>query len=451
MSSSSWPNPIVLSPQTSLTAETGDGSLGALSEQILKNLVVGVVVQRPEGEIISANNAAGTILSLSMEQLYGRTSFDPSWHSVDEDGELLPGDRHPAMEAIQTAEAARKIMGIYSGSESVTWIDACSTPIFDSEMTLVGVSTSFIDITDQKKALESEIATKKYYERLSAEASDVSLTLGTDGRVLTASHPSEDLFGVPSENLSGQLFEDLISADEADGVRTLINNVSAATSSSGRMVIQLPQATDGLRAYDLSLKNLMSDPVTPFLLCTLRDVDQFFNLQADLAEANAELSRSITELKRAADIDGYLSEALEMLIRCQSLHEVGEVIWDCLYRVFVDSELALYLVDANGTDLRLFRQIGVGFDKTPVLSEKCWAIRTRHVHLNVRNGVRCEHHLPENCSVCLPFFFESRMVAWAQIQRDGEECELLEVAANKIFRRLLHSIPEKTLAEVIAP
>jgi hypothetical protein len=43
------------------------------------------------------------------------------------------------------------------------------------------------------------------------------------------------------------------------------------------------------------------------------------------------------------------------------------------------------------------------------------------------------------------------MVAWAQIQRDGEDCELLEVAANKIFRRLLHSIPEKTLAEVIAP
>jgi PAS domain S-box-containing protein len=434
-----------------ITAETGHESLGALSEQILKNLVVGVVVQRPEGEIISANNAAGTILSLSMEQLHGRTSFDPSWHSVDEDGELLPGDRHPAMEAIQTAEAARKIMGIYSGSESITWIDACSTPIFDSEMTLVGVSTSFIDITDQKKALESEIATKKYYERISAEASDVSLTLGTDGRVLTASLSSEDLFGLPSENLSGQLFEDLIPADEADGVRTLINNVSAATSSSGRMVIQLRQATDGLRAYDLSLKNLMSDPVTPFLLCTLRDVDQLFNLQADLAEANAELSRSITELKRAADIDGYLSEALEMLIRCQSLHEVGEVIWDCLYRVFVDSELALYLVDPNGTDLRLFRQIGGEFDNIPILSEKCWAIRTRHVHLNVRNGVRCEHHLPENCSVCLPFFFESRMVAWAQIQRDGEDCELLEVAANKIFRRLLHSIPEKTLAEVIAP
>jgi hypothetical protein len=193
----------------------------------------------------------------------------------------------------------------------------------------------------------------------------------------------------------------------------------------------------------------MNDPATQCLICTLRDVDELFNLQKDLAEMNAELSRTITELERSASIDLCLAEALEMLIRCQSLTEVGEVIWDCLNRVFIDSNLALYLVESGGTELRLFRQGGNEVEHTSVLAEKCWGIRTRHVHLNAHNGVRCEHFVPENCSVCVPFFFESRLVAWAQIERDGEDCETLEKSADKIFRRLLHSIPPETLDQVL--
>jgi PAS domain-containing protein len=332
----------------------------------------------------------------------------------------------------------------------VTWIDAYATPILDSDMNLVGVSTAFVNITELRLALAREKETKQYYERLSSEASDIVLTLGANGEVLTASASAEALFGLPMETILGSALESLLPADAEDTVRTLISNVSAVASGSGRVVVQMQSPVAGLRAYDLALKNLMNDPVSQFLICTFRDVDQLFNLQADLTEANAELSRTITELERAASIDGYLADALDLLVRCQNLTELGEVIWDCVNRIFIDSNIALYLVESGGTELRLFRQAGTEFEHTSVLAEKCWGIRTRHVHLNAHNGVRCEHFVPEKCSVCLPFFFESRLVAWAQIERDGEDCETLEKSADKIFRRLLPSIPPETL-EVVLP
>ena len=445
-----WPSPIVLPPETVLSGVSESEWLALLSEKILANLVVGVVVQRPDGEIISANEAACKILSLTMEQLCGRSSFDPSWRAVDAEGEFLPGERHPAMVTIESLQASQSVMGIYSGSELATWIHAYATPIMDSDMNLVGVSTSFVNITELRLALDREAETKRFYERLSSEASDTVLTVGTNGEVLTASASSEALFGLPMESILGSALESILPATAADTVRTLFNNVSAVPSSSGRVVVQIDSPVVGFRAYDLSLKNLMNDPDSQFLVCTFSDVDQLFNLQSELAEANAELSRTVVELERSASIDYYLAEALEMLIRCQSLTEVGEVIWDCLSRVFVDSNLALYLVESDGTELRLFRQAGSEFEHISVLAEKCWGIRTRHVHLNAHNGVRCEHYVPEGCSVCVPFFFESQLVAWAQIERDGEDCEALEKAADKIFRRLLHSIPPETLGQVLS-
>ncbi len=449
MSSPLWPSPIVLPPEADLSGAPESESLAFLSETIVANLIVGVVVQRLDGEIVSANEAACVILSLTMEQLCGRTSFDPSWRAVDGEGEFLPGKRHPAMVTIESGQASQSVMGIYSGSESVTWIDAYSTPILDSDMNLVGVSTAFVNITELRFALAREKETKKYYERLSSEASDIVLTLGANGEILTASASAEALFGLPMETILGSALESLLPADAEDTVRTLISNVSAVASGSGRVVVQMQSTGVGFRAYDLALKNLMNDPVSQFLICTFRDVDQLFNLQADLTKANAELSRTITELERAASIDGYLAEAVDMLVRCQNLTEVGEVIWDCLHRVFIDSTLSLYLVESAGTELRLFRQEGTEFERVAVLADKCWGIRTRHVHLNAHNGVRCDHFVPENCSVCLPFFFESRLVAWAQIERDGEDCETLEKSADKIFRRLLHSIPPETLQLVL--
>lgn len=73
----------------------------------------GLVVQVPTGQIVAANPQAGELLGLSFNQLMGRTSMDPRWAAVSEEGLPLPGDRHPAMVTLATGEPLRNVlMGI---------------------------------------------------------------------------------------------------------------------------------------------------------------------------------------------------------------------------------------------------------------------------------------------------------------------------------------------------
>ena len=71
-------------------------------------MLLGVVYQDNNGLIISANPAAEEILGLSFDQMQGRTSTDPRWKSIHEDGSNFPGESHPAMVALKTGENSRK-------------------------------------------------------------------------------------------------------------------------------------------------------------------------------------------------------------------------------------------------------------------------------------------------------------------------------------------------------
>jgi hypothetical protein len=59
---------------------------------------VGVLLQGPRAEIFS--NPAALELGLTEDQLLGKTSFDPEWKVIHEDGSPFPGDTHPVPVAI---------------------------------------------------------------------------------------------------------------------------------------------------------------------------------------------------------------------------------------------------------------------------------------------------------------------------------------------------------------
>ena len=57
----------------------------------LASLGEGVILQGPDSTILAANAAAPRILGLTLDQLMGRTSFDPEWRAVHRDGSPFPG------------------------------------------------------------------------------------------------------------------------------------------------------------------------------------------------------------------------------------------------------------------------------------------------------------------------------------------------------------------------
>jgi hypothetical protein len=63
------------------------------------------------GDLESDGRAAACrILGLDADQMAGRSSLNPRWRSVHEDGSSFPGDAHPAMATLRTGQPSRGVV-----------------------------------------------------------------------------------------------------------------------------------------------------------------------------------------------------------------------------------------------------------------------------------------------------------------------------------------------------
>ncbi len=118
------------------------------------SMTKGVVFQDAEGRIIEANPAAEHILGRSLADLQDRTSADPDWRAIREDGTDFPGDDHPAMRALRTGQVVRDVtMGVFHPHDSgIRWLSVSATPLpAPGASRPVAVFTLFNDITRMKE------------------------------------------------------------------------------------------------------------------------------------------------------------------------------------------------------------------------------------------------------------------------------------------------------------
>ena len=125
-----------------------------LRRSILRDMRAGLVAQRPDGSIFLSNQAALDILGLTEDQMTGRKSIDREWYAIHEDGSPFPGEDHPAMVSLRTGESlAGVIMGVYRPTtRDRAWILIDSVVQRNEPGEIVRVLTSFIDITERKRA-----------------------------------------------------------------------------------------------------------------------------------------------------------------------------------------------------------------------------------------------------------------------------------------------------------
>ncbi len=141
-----------------------------LSEKKYKYLVwdmqVGLLIQGPKAEILLSNNKALELLGITEDQLLGKTSFDPDWNVIHEDGSPFPGDTHPVPQAIAIRKSVENvIMGVYRPSiGDRIWLLVSAEPQLHDDGTIEQVVCSFIDITELKKAEKELIKAKEKAE-----------------------------------------------------------------------------------------------------------------------------------------------------------------------------------------------------------------------------------------------------------------------------------------------
>ena len=151
---------------------------------LFETMAQGVVYQDKDGNITAANTAAERILGISLDQMQGKTSLDPTWQAIHEDGRPYPGQEHPAMVALQTGKPFfGEIMGVYNSQEKkYHWIKVNAVPQFhEEEEKPYQVYATFEDIT-------KELETNQLLKNNQSQLEQALLETGKQKNHLEAMH-----------------------------------------------------------------------------------------------------------------------------------------------------------------------------------------------------------------------------------------------------------------------
>ncbi|HCV42040.1 MAG TPA: hypothetical protein DGH68_01045, partial [Bacteroidetes bacterium] len=179
-----------------------------MSSALFDTMSQGVVYQDTEGGITAANPSAERILGLTLDQMTGRTSMDPRWRAIRENGSDFPGNEHPAMVALRTGKQVNDVMmGVFHPKEGeYRWILVNAVPEFDSgKKRPLRVLVTFTDVTDRKRAEEALRASEdKFSKAFRVSPDSININRMSDGLFLEANEGFTTLTGYTKEDVLGR-------------------------------------------------------------------------------------------------------------------------------------------------------------------------------------------------------------------------------------------------------
>jgi two-component system, cell cycle sensor histidine kinase and response regulator CckA len=130
---------------------------------LIDDLHVGVLLQDADARIVLSNPKALELLGLTLDQLLGTKTFDPSWGVMREDGSEFPSEEHPAPTAIRTKQPVRNVMmGVWRPrSQDRAWLLVNAEPQLDTDGNVTQVVCTFSDVTGVKRLEESLLQSQK--------------------------------------------------------------------------------------------------------------------------------------------------------------------------------------------------------------------------------------------------------------------------------------------------
>ncbi len=139
--------------------------------RLFDSLTQGVFLQRADGALVDVNPAALALFGLERDEFLGRTSLNPEWHVIGEDGSPLSAEKHPSMLALRSGRVVSdQVLGVFNPRRGeYVWLVVNAIPQFrPGETRPHHVFVSMHDITARRlteQALRrSEAHFRIYYE-----------------------------------------------------------------------------------------------------------------------------------------------------------------------------------------------------------------------------------------------------------------------------------------------
>ncbi len=273
---------------------------------ILDTMTEGLVFQGIDGRILNWNPAAERVLGLSAEELGGRTSVDPRWRAIREDGTPWPGEAHPAMESLRTGQPVTgQIMGVHQPRGSLVWLRVNANPVLDERGNAISVLTAFADIT-----LEHELMIEqRRFSFLFRNATDIITVIDAAGRIKFTSPSAERVLGYDPSTMPGTMIWDAIHRDDHRITTDAVRSVATASDPSEAFVIRIRSSAGMWRHLECVAVNLLAEPAVEGIVITARDVTE----RHEIAEALAHSAShdELTDLPNRRRLAAYMATALE--------------------------------------------------------------------------------------------------------------------------------------------
>jgi PAS domain S-box-containing protein len=276
----------------------------------------GVVLQTVAGEITACNAAAERILGLTADQLMGRSSIDPQWRAIHEDGSSFPGETHPAMVTLATGRpVSGALMGVHKPDGSLTWISINSAPLTmpGAALPYAAVAT-FTDITEPRALADAHNRTRRQLQAIIDATTDAVYVKDPHGRYLLFNRAAEEFVGRAAGEVLGKDDTALFPADEA-----------AAVMQADRTAMAQPTPS----TWEESVTTAAGTIAT------------FLTTKGPLLAADGSLlglfgvARDITERKRAEEV---ISASRTELTEAQRIAHVGSWRWNAVTDIAYWSE-----------------------------------------------------------------------------------------------------------------
>jgi PAS domain S-box-containing protein len=197
---------------------------------LFENMAQGAFYQRADGILTDVNPAALEIFGLTRNQFLEKTSCDPHWTMLGEDGSVLPPEQHPSMVALKTGKPVKDlVVAIYNGrTDSHKWVSVNAIPLFKrGKKTPYQVFATLHDITERKKAEDTLRESDDLLRLLIDNMLDATVILGGKGSILFTNRSTAKLLQLNSPeqgiglNIMEILHPDSRAAAAADIARVL--------------------------------------------------------------------------------------------------------------------------------------------------------------------------------------------------------------------------------------
>ncbi len=256
---------------------------------LFESVQAGIVVQQRSGQIKLANAMACEILGMSQEEMCNRTSSDPVWEMILEDGTPVAGEDHPSMVALHTGKPVRNALrGLFSSAlETTKWIIINSEPILlNDEKQPTEVLATFLDVTELKK-VQSALSESEARFRSIFSSSPVGMLLaGQSGHIVSTNQRIVSLFRSSEAELLGTRLLDHIEEEGRDEFITAYKALVNGETDSCEIEVNWKHS-DNSSFLGLANLSTIGDPSSDFSLVIvhLRDISQRTAMEEQLRQS----------------------------------------------------------------------------------------------------------------------------------------------------------------------